>query len=282
MVFSKSWVETDPDGSAITISQLDNSDRDIKIALRERLEGDGANLLTGVFETASWAAAPITKKGSGRFYIDTEANLNAAGNPNLDGRGLFTNNAGTSHPKVYSKETAAAREIAYLNRDGTRPLLGTFSVAFTITTSVDGIGVQVDLATAVAAITLPNMYGFWMKSPNIGAGSAINTLYGIKIEPLTVGTAANYAIHTSAGRIRLGWTGSDTTLDIDQLGNVVLGSTAMVVGATSGHVFIQKVAGAPTGVPAAITGHVALMYDSTNNQIYVNNAGTWKKTVALT
>src|SRR4051812_1490205 len=118
MAYSKGWVETDPDGAVITVSQLDNAIRDVKIAMRERLElGGGAGSLGGIFDNGTFATAPVTGKGTGRFYADLEANINTF--TKLDGRGYFTtDSSATSHPKVFSMEGAGAREIAYLNRDG--------------------------------------------------------------------------------------------------------------------------------------------------------------------
>jgi hypothetical protein len=65
------------------------------------------------------------------------------------------------------------------------------------------------------------------------------------------------------------------------IGGLVIGSAALATNATEGFLYIPSCAGAPSGTPAAHTGTVAVVYDSTNNQIYVYN-GAWKKTVALT
>ena len=51
--------------------------------------------------------------------------------------------------------------------------------------------------------------------------------------------------------------------------------------ATAGFIFLPKVAGAPTGVPANVpTGFIAACYDTTDHKIYVYD-GAWKATAAL-
>jgi hypothetical protein len=55
------------------------------------------------------------------------------------------------------------------------------------------------------------------------------------------------------------------------------GTSALATNATEGFFHIQSCAGAPTGVPASIpTGQIPMVYDSTNNFLYVYNGG-WKK-----
>lgn len=68
---------------------------------------------------------------------------------------------------------------------------------------------------------------------------------------------------------------------IDQTANFVIGSGAIATNATDGFLYITSCAGTPTGVPTAKTGRVPVVYDTTNNKIYVYN-GAWKATAALT
>jgi hypothetical protein len=65
-----------------------------------------------------------------------------------------------------------------------------------------------------------------------------------------------------------------TTADVF---NTVIGyAAAVATNSNNGFLYIPSCAGAPTGVPTAYTGKIALIYDSTNNDLYVYNAA-WKK-----
>jgi hypothetical protein len=58
--------------------------------------------------------------------------------------------------------------------------------------------------------------------------------------------------------------------------DITLGQAGAAAADTAGHIYIQAVAGAPTGVPTGYAGFVPVRYDSSNNYLYVYNGG-WKK-----
>ena len=58
-----------------------------------------------------------------------------------------------------------------------------------------------------------------------------------------------------------------------------VGAAALATNATDGFLYIPSCAGVPTGTPTGRTGRLALVYDSSNNNLYVYNTA-WKK-VAL-
>ena len=61
---------------------------------------------------------------------------------------------------------------------------------------------------------------------------------------------------------------------ISNLGNIVAGSeAALATGATDGFLYIPTCAGTPTGAPTAYTGKVAMVFDTTNNKLYIYNGG---------
>ncbi len=115
MSFTESWVETDPDGSVITGSLLDDYQRQTKRALRERLEGDPADVLTGIFESGSWALAPTPRAGTARVYYGTDAAMAALGaSSRQDGRLALATDTGVLY------HAAAAGMVALFGSKMTR------------------------------------------------------------------------------------------------------------------------------------------------------------------
>lgn len=80
------------------------------------------------------------------------------------------------------------------------------------------------------------------------------------------------------------WTNPDGTITpkervrIDNAGSVIIGDSAaaLATSATGGFLYIPTCAGPPSGTPTAATGTVPLIYDSTNNQLYIYSSG-WKQ-----
>jgi hypothetical protein len=57
-------------------------------------------------------------------------------------------------------------------------------------------------------------------------------------------------------------------------------TAALATTATSGHHYVPTCAGTPTGVPAAITGFAAIVYDTTAHKLWIYDAG-WKTSGAV-
>jgi hypothetical protein len=69
-----------------------------------------------------------------------------------------------------------------------------------------------------------------------------------------------------------------TALSADANNNATAGNGALGTTATDGFLYVPTMAGAPTGVPTAKTGSVAIVYDKTNERLYVYN-GAWVSAV---
>jgi hypothetical protein len=65
-------------------------------------------------------------------------------------------------------------------------------------------------------------------------------------------------------------------LTVTPKGNIVFGSGALATSATDGFLALQTCAGAPTGAPTAYTGRAQVVYDTTNNKLWVWNGSAWK------
>lgn len=114
MPLSTIWDETDPDGDIKTVSVLDDVIRDMKVAVRERLEGDPIAPLTGLFEFGSFPTAPTPRAGSARIFSSDTASL--ASLPQQDGRLAIT----TDTKRLYHLRAGGPVEVNYLTIDGTR------------------------------------------------------------------------------------------------------------------------------------------------------------------
>lgn len=69
---------------------------------------------------------------------------------------------------------------------------------------------------------------------------------------------------------------------IDANGNWFMGRAALATTATNGFLNIPTCAGTPTGTPTLKTGLVPMVYDTTNNIMYIYNGGGWKKSSTFT
>jgi hypothetical protein len=72
-----------------------------------------------------------------------------------------------------------------------------------------------------------------------------------------------------------------TRLTVDQKGNVVVGSGALAASATDGFLYIPTVSGGgtPSGTPTAFTGRQPMIWDATNNTLYLYNGFNWVSVV---
>ena len=77
---------------------------------------------------------------------------------------------------------------------------------------------------------------------------------------------------------------TDNAMNIVQFsptGDPVGTAAALAVSATNGFIYINAMAGAPTGTPTNYPFKVPIVYDSINDVLKINNNGTWKSINAI-
>lgn len=95
----------------------------------------------------------------------------------------------------------------------------------------------------------------------------------------TTGSASYQPLYLTGTTILLAVSGGANGLQIEANGNSYPSGTAST-SMTNGFFYIPAAAGAPSGTPTSISGHVPMYYDSTNNNFYVYN-GAWKKVLLV-
>ena len=158
------------------------------------------------------------------------------------------------------------------------------------TTALDLRPAQVLLPTASQAAP---SYAF-QAAPDTGmyylAGTAITFAFGgvaqFFIEPTGVATASGHSYFVNTDALRGMGTPDLANIMLFSNGDMQMGADgALATNAVVGFLDIPTCAGAPTGTRTNVrTGKAAIVYDSTNNQLYVGvgNGSTWKKTAVLT
>jgi hypothetical protein len=124
---------------------------------------------------------------------------------------------------------------------------------------------------------------------NVASKYALNITTGplVGIATATARRRLDVLDSTGSPQIRVTYADNSTygELNATSVGNLIITSTSHVAFAsaakattdTTGYMMIPSCAGVPTGVPTNIpTGQVALIYDTTDNKIYVYSGG-WKR-----
>jgi hypothetical protein len=137
--------------------------------------------------------------------------------------------------------------------------------------------------TQTASFTLTNLIHYQALQGTLGAGSTVTNQFGYFATDTLVDAAGNNfgfygAIPAGSGRFNFYAAGTAPNVFA---GSTVVGTDALATTATSGFLYIPTCAGAPTGVPAGFTGTVPIVFDTTNNKLYVYD-GAWLSTAALT
>ncbi len=91
---------------------------------------------------------------------------------------------------------------------------------------------------------------------------------------LRTGNTAGMNIGTTISTQLSLWTNNTKRIIIPPAGGMVIGPSALATNATDGFLYIPTCTGTPTGTPTTQTGTVAMVFDTTNNILYIYD-GSW-------
>ena len=204
--------------------------------------------------------------------IDVTNGSGTGGNPTFDISASYVGQSSITTLGTITTGTWSATTIA-VNRGGTGATSltsgylvkgnGTSAVSASVVYD-DGTNIGIGNASPAAKVdvsgNLALQTGGYFYTPYNGATNTGTVRSGIQVDG-TNQTLNFYTANTFRGAV-------------EQNGNFYAGSGT--TGMTNGFFYIPAAAGAPTGIPTAISGRVPMYYDTTNNNFYVYN-GAWKK-----
>ena len=143
--------------------------------------------------------------------------------------------------------------------------------------SRDGSGIIAQKNGANAQIL--NIYNTFTNSSNYERGVMSWSGNALHIGAENAGTGASrdiFIVINSANK----WKFDGSLFGLVSAGNFRFahGTSALATNATEGFFHLQSCAGTPNGTPDTIpTGQVPMVYDSTNNKLYIYAGGAWKR-----
>jgi len=221
---------------------------------RMRIAGNG---------TITLATYPVITAGTaGRIpYATTAGQLTDSASLQFDATNVQVGIGGTPSYHVHAQGSSnAGHEIcAHASGSGS----GTYA-AFRLRTST-----QTENFISVAGTGFTTAGFIAAQDMQVAAASGRLNILTIGNQPIRFFTNSTSSYTTTTER-----------MSIDGAGNVVVGRAALATSATDGFLYIPTCAGAPTGTPTTKTGMVPLIFDTTNNNLYIYNGG-WKKTTTF-
>jgi hypothetical protein len=248
-----------------------------KITIQEFLTGIlGSTSKTGETVTVSTPVINIaqTWNAGGVSFTGIKANFtntaSAGANPLID---IQVNGVSQSGFTVKSDGTITAAgangQLRLSSADGAGLGFGSF-----MSINVDSVGLGFRNGGFGGAVT------YLVPSAN-----ALDNRNGTSAQTFSV--SRTYTDGSNYQKLKMGWNtstalvmneGAGTGAD----GSVAFNDAALATDATKGFIMIPSCAGAPSGTPADIpTGQIPIVFDSTNNKLYVYDGG-WLSTAALT
>jgi len=186
-----------------------------------------------------------------------------------NGQILIGNTTGNTLTKATI--TGTANQVVVTNGTGTITLSLPQSIATTSTPSFTSVTGATD-SNSTASFTSgtgANADNFMSFAGGRGMIGYTTATQGIAISG---GGTKGFAVYVAGttGTFVSGTRAMEVTTDA----NIVLGAqSVLATNATNGFVYIPTSAGAPTGVPTAFTGKVAMEFDTTNNKLMIYDGG---------
>jgi hypothetical protein len=221
----------------------------------------GLSVTGGTTAIAASAGCQDSVSVSGTGTITTAANVYASGNFTTSGTSTMAAAAGVYVRPSFSNGVGCTLTAAY----GLYVKPASLNATATVPTYA---GVYCDTVAATGTVT--NGYGGYFKAPT----NCTNAI-ALYTDSLNVNVAPSSA--PTAGRINC----NSLRASGGALGGVVVNNATLATNATDGFLYISTCAGAPTGTPTAQTGTVAMVYDTTNNNLYIYSGSGWKKTTTF-
>ena len=194
---------------------------------------------------------------SGTATVTNAANLIASGTITTSGTSVITTAAGAIIRPSLVNGTGATMTLACGVYVRPNALTGTRAIPNYATVYAD---------TVAATGTVTNGYGGYFRSPT-GCTHSV----AVYTESLNVNVAP-------AGGHTLGRINCNSLRSTN--GGIIVCGAALATSAVTGFLYLPTCPGIPTGVPNTQTGTAALVFDTTNNNLYMYNGG-WKKTTTF-
>lgn len=132
----------------------------------------------------------------------------------------------------------------------------------------------------VSTYALPIGGGTLAGALTMGSGYQIRATDGTTSAPgISFSSDQNTGLMSAAEDTVAVVTGGSERARVDNNGNVVVGTGVLANNATNGFLYIPSCAGTPTGTPTAYSGRVPLVWDSTNDILYVRSGNSWKQAI---
>jgi len=239
-----------------------------------------ANLSGSVTSVAaSGGTTGLTFSGS---PITTSGTLTLGGTLAIANGGTNATGFSGANLLVRTNSSNTALTQSSIGDDGTQVVVNNVLNVNGVTTFTgQASGLVVNISTASFSVT-PPVIGLITIGRTNGTGTIT---VGRSTASQTLSLASAITASGSTNTITLGTNGaagSTTNITVGSTTGTsttrMQGNTATPAGTTamtSGFFYIPAAAGAPSGVPTAITGTVPMYYDTTNNRFYIYN-GAWK------